>query len=152
MRVKIDAEIRATVLESRTLSGQIGKFIEGQRRPVSYDEIAKVFPEVTPNWRLRQKLSEMTNQGRIGIREDGSYVHIRPAKGVRADIAWRAAKLLREFTMLDLSKMTSLPSSYIKTWVRAYLKNGSIKRIVEPVPGRVAVYQMISEEKVRPPY
>lgn len=152
MRVMIDATIRATILESRTVSGQISKYIEGQRRPVSYEEITKVFPDVSPSWRLRQRLSEMVRQGRIAVRDDGSYIHLRSAKGGRADIAWRAAKLLREFTMEDLAKTTGLPLSYCKGWIRAYLRNGSARRIVEPRVGRVAVYQMVTDEKVRPPF
>ena len=78
----IDQKIRATVLESRTISGQICSFIEGQRRPVSPEEIGAAFPDIFPRWRLRQRLSEMVQQGRIGITDNGSYIFIRPAKGV----------------------------------------------------------------------
>lgn len=148
----IDQKIRATVLESRTISGQICSFIEGQRRPVSPEEIGAAFPDIFPRWRLRQRLSEMVQQGRIGITDNGSYIFIRPAKGGRADIAWRAARLLREFTMGDLAKTTGLSLSYCKGWIRAYLKNGSIRKIVERKGSRVAVYQMATTEKVRPPF
>ncbi len=68
--------------------------------------------------------------------------------GVKADNAWRAARILSTFDPATLAKVASIDREHSATLCRMWLKEGFLLRIGRN--GLVPIYRLISKEVVRP--
>ncbi len=138
---------RRVLFGTPVIARQIQKYVEAKGE-VGLDSIAEVFGEL-PRRVVRQYLTQLCKRGAmrkdsgVYIATDG-YVGI----GVKADNAWRAARILSTFDPPTLAKVAEVDPEHAATLCRSWLREGFV--VLMGRRGRTPIYRLISKEVVRP--
>nr|WP_319473062.1 hypothetical protein [uncultured Sphaerochaeta sp.] len=138
---------REVLFGTPVIARQLQKYVEA-KGTVGLDAICEVFSEL-PRRTIRNHLLQLCQRGAM-TKQEGVYIASSEYTGigVKADNAWRAARILSTFDPATLAKVSSIDREHSATLCRMWLKEGFLLRIGRN--GLVPIYRLISKEVVRP--
>ena len=152
----LDKEVRTVLFNSGLRRTQIRKFVFG-KGSVSIDEIRSVFGDIDKET-LRASIKSMKRDGLISI-ENGIVTSLETEiKEPKAETAYRAAKVLKEFTVKDLALYSGASQAYCSHLVHSWIRKGiaaqvgenkifSVYRLVLDVPRPMVMKKKCSQRE-----
>lgn len=144
----LDKDARTVLFNSSLRRTQIRKFVFG-KGSVSMDEIRRVFSDVSPKL-LRSSVKSLKRDGLVSI-EDGIVTSLESEiHEPKAETAYRAARILKEFTLRDLALHSGASHAYCSHLIHFWIRKGiavhvgenkiySVYRLVLDVPRPMVV-------------
>jgi hypothetical protein len=144
----LDKEARTTLFGTPVLSRQIRKCVQG-KQCIAEKELREIFQDVGSNL-YNQTLRQLNKQG-VLVRKDGnvSFLNDAPAlQGSQADRAWKAALLLRTFSLEELCRTAEIKWSYAQKLMSVWVRKGLAVKLQ---PSRSKAPAIWSMEAKNPP-
>lgn len=154
----LDKEVRTVLFNSGLRRTQIRKYVFG-KGSVSIDEIRSVFGDIDKET-LKASIKSMKRDGLISI-ENGIVTSLETEiKEPKAETAYRAARVLKEFTLKDLALYSGASQCYCSHLVHSWIRKGiavqvgenkvfSVYRLVLDVPRPMVKKKCSQKEEQR---
>ena len=147
----LDNKAREILFGTPMFARQLRKCIE-DRGSIREEELREFFPDIGSNL-FNQTLRQLRRQGVIQ-RQNGTVTYLSSApeiQGFQADRAWRAACLLKSFSLGELCRTAEISWTYAQRLVGRWVKNGVAVKTAGSRRGAPAVWAMkTGETETRP--
>lgn len=152
----LNNEERAVLFNTEIIGHQLQKYLFGKGE-IPFFQIKEVFYDVSAG-RLRSYLIGLKTRGLLEInaaKDTYNYIgeSIENIKGNIADKVWKAAVILKEFTTLDLVKISDATMRRAGALVNEWNKHGYIQYLGRKPHVKntwVKVYKMVKPSQARP--
>lgn len=148
--MSLSSKERTVLFETKLVSAQMRKYIETKQK-VGYDEICAMFSDI-PAGNVRSYLRRLIDHGYVskvsGVYEATYKNDGKKAVGWKAESAWKAARLLRTFTVDDIARTSDIDADLSRWYCNQWKIQGATMVIGRN--GRKPIYRIVDGKVLRP--
>lgn len=147
----LDKEARTTLFGTPVLARQIRKCVQSKQN-IPEKELRAIFQDVKSNL-YHKTLTQLGKQG-VLVRNNGTITFLEDAPvlyGSQADRAWKAALLLKTFSLEELCRTADIKWAYAQKLMSIWVKKGLAVKLQPSRSKAPAVWSMAAKNPpVRP--